>query len=127
MFAPLAQSASNVPTPVSISTCLNPPPAETISRMPAMGGSESPMDLVIPARSIPEPRPKVNIATNTAISSAMNGLPMTSKTCWTRFSSLSMTMSAIALAIISTTGSSTDASVIPNDGRVSTARSSLVS
>ena len=83
-----------------------------------MGGSESPMDLVMPARSIPEPRPKVNIATNTAISSAMNGLPMTSKTCWTRFSSSSMTMSAIALAIISTTGSSTEARVMPNDGRL---------
>ena len=43
-LAPLAQSASSVPIPVSTRTCLKPPPAETISRMPAMGGSDSEID-----------------------------------------------------------------------------------
>jgi hypothetical protein len=29
-----------VPTPASISVCLNPPPAPTMSRIPAIGASE---------------------------------------------------------------------------------------
>src|SRR5919112_5190990 len=42
--ASLAQSASRVPMPVLTSTCLKPPPAATISRIPAMGGSEAATD-----------------------------------------------------------------------------------
>ena len=110
--------------PVSTSTCLKPPPAATISRMPAMGGRASLTDLVMASLFMPEARPKVNIATNTEISSAMNGLPITSKTFCTPFSGSSTMMSTIALAIISATGSSTVASVLPNEGRVSTALSS---
>ena len=39
-LAPLAQSASNVPMPVSTSSCLKPPPAATMRMMPATGGSD---------------------------------------------------------------------------------------
>lgn len=42
-FAPVAQSASRVPIPVSTRTSLNPPPAETISRMPAIAGRAAPV------------------------------------------------------------------------------------
>ena len=59
------------------------------------------------------------MATSTPISSATNGVPITSKTCWTLFSGSSMTMSAIALPSISTTGSRTVAIVTANDGRLS--------
>ena len=40
MCAPLTQSAMRSPMPVSTRVCLNPPPAATISRMPAIGGSD---------------------------------------------------------------------------------------
>ena len=42
MFAPLAASPITSPTPASTSVCLNPPPAATMSRMPAIGGSAPP-------------------------------------------------------------------------------------
>ena len=54
MLASLAQSASRVPMPVSTSTCLKPPPAATISRMPAIGGSDDSIDLVMPSLSMPD-------------------------------------------------------------------------
>lgn len=47
ILAPLAQSASSVPMPLSTSTCLKPPPVATIRMMPATGGSEVSMHLTI--------------------------------------------------------------------------------
>ena len=41
--APLAALAITLPTPASTSTCLNPPPAATMSRIPAIGGSARPV------------------------------------------------------------------------------------
>ena len=79
------------------------------------------------SRAMPAPRPNVKIATMTAISSAITGVPSTSRTRRTRFSSSSSMMSASALPIISTTGSSTVASVIGNDGRCSSSSESRAS
>src|SRR3954471_5264103 len=42
-FAPFAQSAMRPPTPESTSSCLKPPPAATISRIPAIAGSDPPV------------------------------------------------------------------------------------
>ncbi len=56
------------------------------------------------ARSMPEPRPRVNIATMTAMSSAKSGVPRTSRTLRTAVLGSSMMMSASALPIISDDG-----------------------
>ncbi len=53
-LASRAQSASRVPMPVSTSTCLKPPPAETISRMPAIGGSADDTVSESCSRSMPD-------------------------------------------------------------------------
>ena len=50
MFAPSAASAITSPTPASISVCLKPPPAATISRMPAIAGSAPPTEAEICVR-----------------------------------------------------------------------------
>ena len=46
-LAPYAASAIRSPTPESTSSCLKPPPAATISRIPAMAGSAPPTVLEI--------------------------------------------------------------------------------
>jgi len=69
------------------------------------------------------PPPSVNMATTTAISNAISGVPMMSSTLFG--APLGRKMSANALASMSTTGSSTVASVTPNDGRVRWAVNSL--
>jgi hypothetical protein len=43
-FAPFAAFPTTWPTPASMSVCLNPPPAATMSRMPAMPGRAPPRD-----------------------------------------------------------------------------------
>ena len=118
MFASLAQSASNVPIPLSTRTCLKPPPAATMSKIPAIAGRAAPVVLEMVSRSIPDPRPRVNIATTTAISRAMIGVPSTSSTCRTIWSSSLMKISAMALPSINTTGSRTLKIVMANDGRL---------
>lgn len=107
------------PTPESMRVCLNPPPAPTISRMPAMGARD--FSTVDPSRSLVNPaaRPSVNMPTITDASSAISGEPATSKIRWTICSGSSTTMSTSALASISTTGSSMVAMVAPNPGRFS--------
>ena len=72
---PLIQSASMVPIPVSTSTCLKPPPAPTMSRIPAIGPSESPIEEPSAVPLIPDPRPSVNIPTRTVMSRASRGAP----------------------------------------------------
>lgn len=93
------------PTPTSISVCLKPPPAPTISRMPAIGASD--FSTVEESRSLVNPaaRPSVNIPTMTAASRAMSGEPMTSVTRWMPLSLSSTTMSTSALPSMRTTGS----------------------
>src|SRR3954449_852142 len=49
--ASLAASATTLPTPASTSTCLKPPPAATISRIPAIGGSAPPSTALVCRRS----------------------------------------------------------------------------
>ena len=117
MLAAVAHSASLVPMPVSTSTCLKPPPAATIRMMPATGGNDVSMHLVIWSRVMPAPRPSVKIPTTTAINSAISGRPSVSKVKRTRLSSSSMKMSTNALPIINPTGSSTLNIVMPKDGR----------
>lgn len=98
---------------------MKPPPAPTISTTPAIGASDFSTVVAIRPRVKPAARPSVNIATRTAVSSAISGEPITSKTRWTVCSGLSTTMSTSALASIITTGSSTVATVIPKPGRFS--------
>ena len=62
-----------------------------------MGGSAAATVSDSTLRSMPTRTPKVTIATSTPISSAMNGLPITSKTFWTSSSGSSITMSATRL------------------------------
>ena len=71
---------------------------------------------------MPEPRPRVNIATMTAMSSAMSGVPSRSKTWRTVLVLSEMKMSTRALPIIRATGSRTLNSVTPKDGRVDASR-----
>ena len=68
--------------------------------------------------SMPDARPNVKIATMTEIRRATNGSPMKSRVLRGPVPS-SSAMSEYALPIISTTGSSTVASVIPKLGRIS--------
>ena len=49
-LAPLAQLAMRSPMPESTSSCLNPPPAATMSRIPAIAGSA-------PADGVGDPLP----------------------------------------------------------------------
>ncbi len=67
------------PTPQSTSVCLKPPPAATISSTPAIGASETSTVREIRSLVKPAARPRVNIATTTAASSATSGVPTTSK------------------------------------------------
>ena len=115
-WAPSAQRASRVPMPVSTSTCLKPPPAATIRMIPATGGSPDSMHRVISLRCMPAPRPRVNMPTTTAMSSAINGVPRVSNTCRSGLDFSSTKMSTTALPSISTTGSRTLASVMANEG-----------
>ena len=97
-----AQSASSVPMPVSTRTCLKPPPAATISRMPAIGGSDGLHDLRdLAPGPCPESRPSVNIATTSEINSANSGSPIRSSTRRSGCDLSSIRMSASALPIIS--------------------------
>ncbi len=107
------------PTPASIRVCLKPPPAPTISRMPAIGARD--FSTVVDRRSLVKPaaRPSVNMPTITAASNAISGEPMTSKTRCTLCAGSSTTMSTSALDSISTTGSSMVARVAPKPGRFS--------
>ena len=83
---------------VSTSVCLKPPPAATISRMPAIGGSDCSERLApIALASMPAPRPRVNTATITAMSSAIKGVPRKSSTTRTGAFLSAMKMSASAL------------------------------
>ena len=67
MLLPATASPITLPIPVSTSICLNPPPAATMSRIPAIGGSERSSEVAELARGpCPTPTPKVNIATSTA-------------------------------------------------------------
>ena len=76
--------------------------------------------------SIPEPRPRVNMATRTAMSRAISGVPRKSSVLRTGLALSAMKMAASALPIISTTGSSTVSSVIVKVGRSMVRRSSAV-
>src|ERR1700731_1585094 len=116
-WAPLAQSASIVPIPLSTRICLNPPPAATIKMMPATGGRPDATHFANSSRDIPTPTPKVNMPTTTAMSSATNGVPRTSKTTRNGLLSSLTKTSTTALPSISATGTSTLNSVIPNEGR----------
>jgi hypothetical protein len=62
----LAASATTLATPESTSICLNPPPAVTISRIPATPGKPAPSELLISSRFIPASRPRLAIATSRA-------------------------------------------------------------
>ena len=66
--------------PVSTRVCLKPPPAATMSRMPAIGGSDFSSEDASSLVPMPAPRPRVNMATMTAMSSAMSGVPRKSST-----------------------------------------------
>jgi hypothetical protein len=79
-FAPCAACVMALPTPESTRVCLKPPPAPTIKRTLAMGGSESATVAEIRSRSKPALRPSVNIATTTAASRANSGVPIASST-----------------------------------------------
>jgi GntP family gluconate:H+ symporter len=49
---PATQDATTLETPLSTSTCFSPPPAATISRMPAIGGSDSSTVVLMLAKAI---------------------------------------------------------------------------
>ena len=117
MFAPSAQSGEQGADAGVDQTCLKPPPAATIRMIPATGGSPDSMHLVTSLRSIPAPRPRVNMPTTTAMESANSGVPRVSNTNRTRLALSSMKMSTSALPNIRTTGSRTENNVMPNDGR----------
>ena len=101
---------------MSTSVCLNPPPAATLKMMPANGGSDFSSGDASSARFIPEPRPKVAMATRTASSSATSGVPRKSSAESNELP-WPAKMSASALPSISTTGSRTVNSVVENFGR----------
>src|SRR3569833_2204357 len=79
MFTPSVVWLIVLATPESIRVCLKPQPAPTIRRIPAMGGSDSATMATIWSKPKPAPRPGVNIATMTAMSSANSGVPMASR------------------------------------------------
>ena len=62
-LAPLAQLAIRSPMPESTSSCLKPPPAATMSRIPAIAGSAPPTEAEIRSRPKPTAVPRVNMAT----------------------------------------------------------------
>src|SRR6476659_4435903 len=72
---PCTQDAITLEMPLSTSTCLSPPPAATISRMPAIGGSAASTVTDSRDRSKPAATPSVYIASSTASSSAISGVP----------------------------------------------------
>src|SRR3954468_8670945 len=79
MLASLAASATTLPTPASTSTCLKPPPAATMSRMPAIGGSAPPTTDEVCTRLKPARLPSEYIASSSPKTSATGGLPSTSR------------------------------------------------
>jgi hypothetical protein len=104
MLEPWAMSPMTLPTPASTIICLKPPPAATISMIPARGGSPDANESLVRWIPHPAPRPKVTMLTSTAASSATAGVPMKSR----KLSSLllsSRVRSPIARASISTSGS----------------------
>lgn len=112
----LTKSATTSAIPVSMRVCLNPPPAPTIKRIPAIGGSALLRTSEMSSLLMPDARPSVKIATRTDSSSATNGSPMKSSTLRPVVPS-SSAMSANALPIIRTTGSRTVPRVMPKPGR----------
>ena len=57
MLTPSAQSLMTLPTPASMSVCLNPPPAATMRMMLATAGSADPTESLTWLLFRPEPRP----------------------------------------------------------------------
>ncbi len=51
-----------VPTPESTRVCLNPPPAPTMSRMPATGAKEAPVREAMPEADRPSESPSTTMA-----------------------------------------------------------------
>src|SRR3954452_14891944 len=111
----LAASPTSWPTPASTSTCLKPPPAATMSRIPAIPGSEPPTVLEIFSRPKPTAAPSVNIASRTPANSATTGVPTMSRTVRS-VDPLSRVSSPIARRSISPTGSRTVTIVAPRAG-----------
>src|SRR6476661_7060793 len=58
MLTPSAQSLMTLPTPASISVCLNPPPAATMRMMLAIAGSADPTESLTWPLFRPDPRPR---------------------------------------------------------------------
>ena len=107
---------SSLAIPVSTRICLNPPPAATMSKMPAIGGSAAPTLLLIASRFMPEALLRVKIASRVVSSKANIGSPRKSKILWTAVP-LRAKISARALPIMRTTGSRTVIKVTENLGR----------
>jgi hypothetical protein len=59
---PDTMPAMRSPILVALRVRLNPPPAATMSRMPAIGGSDCSSDVQIAFAFMPAPRPRVNVA-----------------------------------------------------------------
>jgi hypothetical protein len=94
--------------------------------MPAMAASDCSNDVAMARMSMPAPRPRVKMAASTASSRAISGVPRKSRTLRRGLALSGMKMSASALPIISTTGSSTVASVTAKVGRRTVRRSTVV-
>ncbi len=77
---PLARSPITPATPESESTCLNPPPAATISMIEATPGRPEPREALTWPRFMPEVWPTATIATSTPTNSAKDGSPTKSST-----------------------------------------------
>ena len=76
------QAAMMLAIPESTRVCLNPPPAPTMSRIPAMGASEAPTRPLTSSAPSPRRAPKRYMAARTVISRATIGLP-TNRAAWT--------------------------------------------
>ena len=57
MLTPSAQSLMTLPTPASMSVCLNPPPAATMRMMLATAGSADPTESLTWLLFRPDPNP----------------------------------------------------------------------
>ncbi len=117
-LAPCANEAMTWPIPVSTRTCLNPPPAPTMSRMPAMGGSAAVMLVCRDLRFIPPGRPRRKNPASTAMVSAMAGVPRKSRIVFHSAVLFGAVMSATAFPSISTTGRRMLMIAAANDGRL---------
>ena len=104
--------------PESTKVCLKPPPAATMSRMPAIGANEEPTRPLTAERLFPSEKPNANIATTVVIVRAISGVPTKTTACPTAEASCP-SISTRVRASMRNTGSSTTSIAEKNVGRFS--------